>query len=81
MKHITFYHAGCPVCVEAEQQILETVDKSAYHIFVIHLGEKPDLITEAEESGVKSVPAMVLGKTVFHINYGASINDLKLENK
>ncbi|MDZ4754852.1 MAG: thioredoxin family protein, partial [Phycisphaerae bacterium] len=25
-----FYHAGCPVCVEAERTVLEAVDRGRY---------------------------------------------------
>jgi cytochrome b subunit of formate dehydrogenase len=31
----------------------------------------------ADAAGVKSVPALVLNDRVFHINFGASIDDLK----
>ena len=41
------------------------------------LGEQPCRIAEAEAAGVKSVPALVLNEQVFHINFGASIDDLK----
>ena len=81
MKQLIFYHAGCPVCVEAEQNILETVDTSKYQITVVHLGNENDRVLEAEALGVKSVPAMVVENVVFHINYGARINDLKSEKK
>lgn len=73
----TFYHAGCPVCVEAEQMILNTIDKDRYEIDVVHLGETKDKIAEAETNGVKSVPALVVDNTTYHINFGASIADLK----
>ena len=77
MKTATFYHAGCPVCVSAEQQILAALDKQQFNVEIVHLGEQPTLITQAEQLGVKSVPALVLEGNAFHINYGAAINDLK----
>ncbi len=77
MKTATFYHAGCPVCISAEQQVLDALDKKQYKIEVVHLGEQPSLITEAENFGVKSVPALVLDGGAFHINFGAAIDDLK----
>lgn len=77
MSKATFYHAGCPVCVSAEQMVAEAVDSSKYKVEVVHLGEHADRIDEAEAAGVESVPALVLDGKVFHINYGASIDDLK----
>lgn len=73
----TFYHAGCPVCVDAEQLITDTIDKDRYDVEVVHLGEDKGRVAEAENAGVKSVPALRLNDHVYHINYGASINDLK----
>lgn len=72
-----FYHAGCPVCVQAEEQILDALDRSRYEIEVIHLGEAKERLAEAEAEGVKSVPALVIAGTPFHINYGASLEALK----
>ncbi len=77
MNKAIFYHAGCPVCVSAEQQILEALDKNRFDIEIVHLGEKASRINEAEEAGIKSVPALLLDGAVFHINFGAAISDLK----
>lgn len=77
MTKATFYHAGCPVCVEAEQQVAHSLDPLRYEIEVVHLGEQKQRVAEAEKSGVKSVPALVLGGLPFHINFGASLADLK----
>jgi glutaredoxin 3 len=42
------------------------------------LGEDKDKVTDAEVEGVQSVPASVLSNgNVLHINFGASIEDLK----
>ena len=73
----TFYHAGCPICINAEQTVLGALDRSRFEIEVVHLGTAKDRITEAEKLGVKSVPALVVDNSVFHINFGASISDLK----
>ncbi len=73
----TFYHAGCTVCVDAEKQFAESLDRSKYNVEIVHLGEKPNRIAEAEKAGVKSVPAFVIGGQPYHINFGASIADLK----
>ncbi len=72
-----FYHAGCPVCVAAEQNVAKAVDPSRYDLEVVHLGTDKKRISEAESQGVKSVPALVLGGQPFHINFGASLADLK----
>ena len=73
----TFYHAGCPVCVAAEDSVAHAIDRSRYQMEVVHLGNDKSRISEAEAAGVKSVPALVLGGVPFHINFGASLSDLK----
>lgn len=73
----TFYHAGCPVCVAAEQQLAQAIDPKQYQVKVVHLGEEPALLAAAEQAGVQSVPALVLDGHVFHINFGANLSDLK----
>lgn len=72
-----FYHAGCPVCVEAEQQFAAALDPARFDVEIVHLGDAKDRLAEAEAEGVKSVPALVLGGAPFHINFGASLEDLK----
>ena len=72
-----FYHAGCPVCVEAEQKVAQAMDAQRYDVEIVHLGEDKSRIVEAEANGVKSVPALVLDGVPFHINFGASIDDVK----
>lgn len=72
-----FYHAGCPVCVDAEQMILNTIDKERYDVEVVHLGDQKGRVPEAETAGVRSVPALTVDDQVYHINFGADINDLK----
>jgi len=73
----TFYHAGCPVCVAAEQNIATALDPSRYDVDIVHLGEAKDRLVEAESAGVKSVPALVLEGTAYHINFGADLDALK----
>ncbi|TAI46915.1 thioredoxin family protein [Flagellimonas allohymeniacidonis] len=76
MKKSIFYHAGCPVCVSAEQEIVQLVGED--NINIVHLGEKTSQISEAETLGVKSVPALVTPTgNVLHINYGASLEEVK----
>lgn len=72
-----FYHAGCPVCIDAERNLAEALDHKRYEVEVVHLGEDKRRIAEAEAAGVKSVPALVLNSQTFHINYGAALDALK----
>ena len=77
MNKAIFFHAGCPVCISAEQQVVDALDKSKYEIEIVHLGDDKSRVAEAEELGMKSVPALLLNGTMFHINFGASLSDLK----
>jgi len=77
MSQAIFYHAGCPVCVEAEQKVAEAIDKAKYSVEIVHLGENKARVSEADKAGVKSVPALVLDGIPFHINFGADLSALK----
>ncbi|WP_046652335.1 thioredoxin [Brevundimonas diminuta] len=72
-----FYHAGCTVCVDAEQRFAGALNLAAFEVEVVHLGETPQRLDEAEAAGVKSVPAIVLGDAVYHINHGADLSALR----
>jgi len=72
-----FYHAGCPVCVAAEHQLLDLVDPNRVQIEVVHLGDAQQRVAEAKKRGVKSVPALVVDGQVLHINFGAAIEALE----
>ena len=72
-----FYHAGCPVCVDAEHQVAEALDPARFDVQKVHLGEQKDQIEAAEAAGVKSVPAIVIDGAPFHINFGAPMSALK----
>ncbi len=76
MSKSIFYHAGCPVCISAEHDIVNLI--GAEHVEIVHLGEDQERIAEAEKAGVNSVPALVTpnGNTL-HLNFGASIADVK----
>ncbi len=76
-KKAVFYHAGCSVCVEAEQNVAEALDCSRYNLEIVHLGQHKERLKEAEAAGVKSVPALVLDGLPFHINFGAGLDALK----
>ena len=76
MSKSIFYHAGCPVCVSTEQDILTLIGAS--NVDIVHLGEDRTRIAEAEKAGVKSVPALVTPNgNVLHLNFGASMADVK----
>ena len=65
------------MCVEAETKVAHAIDNRKYSVEVVHLGESPDRLAEAEQAGVKSVPALVLDGVAFHINFGADLSALK----
>lgn len=76
MSKSIFYHAGCPVCVSAEHDIINLI--GAESVDIVHFGEDNSRIPEAEKAGVKSVPALVTPNgNVLHINFGASMEDVK----
>jgi Zn ribbon nucleic-acid-binding protein len=76
MSKSIFYHAGCPVCVSAEQDIINLIGED--NVEVVNIGEDKNRISEAENVGIKSVPALVTPNgNVLHINFGASIADVK----
>jgi glutaredoxin 3 len=76
MTKSVFYHAGCSVCVSAEHDIINLIGEN--NVEVVHIGVDRSRIDEAEKAGVKSVPALVTpAGNVLHINYGASMEDVK----
>lgn len=77
MKKAIFYHAGCPVCVDAEKMMMGYLDTSKVDLEIVHFEDQPDRIAESESAGVKSVPALVIDGHPYHINYGASMEDVK----
>ncbi len=76
MSKSIFYHAGCPVCVSAEHDIINLVGSA--NVEVVNIGENRSRISEAETAGVKSVPALLTPNgNVLHLNFGASMADVK----
>lgn len=76
MSKSIFYHAGCPVCVSAEHDIINLIGKD--NVDVVHIGDDRSRIEEAEKAGVRSVPALVTPNgNVLHINFGASMDEVK----
>lgn len=76
-QKVTFYHAGCSVCIDAERQIAAALDPARFEVEIVHLGNDRARIADAEAAGVASVPALVIGGAPLHINFGASLADLK----
>ena len=52
-----------------------TGTKTAY--LVVDFNDDASKISEAESAGVKSVPALVLNGQTYHINHGASMEEVK----
>ena len=76
MSKSIFYHAGCPVCVSAETDIISLIGVD--NVEVVHFGTDRSRIDEAEKAGVNSVPALVTPNgNVLHINFGASMADVR----
>lgn len=76
MSKSIFYHAGCPVCISAEHDIVNLI--GADNVEIVHLGEDNSQIKNAEMAGVQSVPALLTPNgNVLHINFGASMADVK----
>jgi glutaredoxin 3 len=75
MSKSIFYHAGCPVCIIAEHDVIDLIGHS--NVQIVHLGTDKLRIDEAVKAGVQSVPALVTPKgNVLHINFGASMADV-----
>lgn len=74
-----FYHAGCGVCVAAEQALGQALDPERYDVEIVDFNSAPDRVGEAEAAGVQSVPAYVIDGQAFHINFGASMAAVKGE--
>lgn len=75
----TFYHAGCGVCVSAEQALAGALDPARYEVEIVDFQSAPGRIAEAESAGVQSVPAYVIDGQAFHINFGATMAQVKGE--
>lgn len=76
MAKSIFYHAGCPVCISAEHDIVNLI--GAANVEIVHLSEDRNRIAEAEKAGVKSVPALLTPNgNVLHLNFGAAMADVK----
>ena len=76
MSSIIYYHAGCPVCVEAERSVVAELQKNS-EVTIVNLGEDKAAIVDAKSVGVESVPALVINGLPFHINFGAPMSALE----
>ncbi len=72
-----FYHAGCPVCVAAEQFVSAYLDRTKVDLEIVHLGRDKSRLPEAEQAGVRSVPALVVGRQTLHLDFGADLAALR----
>ncbi|HRP90924.1 MAG TPA: thioredoxin family protein [Edaphocola sp.] len=62
--------------MSAEHDIVNLI--GATNVEIVHIGEDRNRIAEAENAGVKSVPALLTPNgNVLHINFGASMADVK----
>lgn len=72
-----FHHAGCPVCRDDERQIATAPDPARFDVGIVHLDTDRAGIAVARAAGAASVPAMVIAGRHLHINFGASLTDVK----
>lgn len=75
-KKAIWYHAGCEVCVSAEHNLVAALDGQQLEIDKVDLGRAIARRDEARRIGVKTLPALVIGSDVFHVNFGANLSDL-----
>ena len=52
MSTATFYRAGCPVCLGAEQMLANAIESVKYIVENVHLGLQAERIQEDEERQV-----------------------------
>lgn len=75
-RKATWYHAGCSVCVSAENGLVASLDSHKLDVEKVDLGRARARIDEAKQRGVKTLPALVVGDDVYHVNFGANLADL-----
>jgi hypothetical protein len=73
MKKAVYYCVGG----DAQRGWLDGLDRGLYAMEVVDLGKLPSRIGEAEDAGVKTLPAMVADGKVFHAADGTPLEDLK----
>lgn len=75
MSKSIFYHAGCPVCINAEHDIVNLI--GATNVEIVHIGEDRDRIAETEKAGNLFSLCLPSNGNVLHLNFGASLADVK----
>lgn len=75
-KKAIWYHAGCDVCVSADNNLVAALDPQKLDIERVDVGRARARIAEAKLRGVKTLPALVVGNDIFHVNFGANLSDL-----
>lgn len=79
MKSKGIFYMGrgdCGVCIQTDDAIVRNLNPERYEVEYVDLTEHPERIAEAQATGVKTVPALVLDQQVFHINFGADLASL-----
>lgn len=67
MKRAVFYHDGCEICSEAGKELIAVIGLS--NLDIVHVGLTPERMKEAEEAGIKALPALVtVTGNVLHFN-------------
>ena len=64
------------VCVSVENGLVAALDPQRFEIEKVDVGRTRARIAEAKQRGVKTLPALVVGDDVFHVNFGANLADL-----
>ena len=56
-----FYHAGCPVCVAAEQNVAAALDPARFEVEIVHLGQSMPFFKtyRVKLDGVETAPPAV----------------------
>lgn len=62
----------CGVCVDAGEAIVRHL-AAAYRVETVDLTADPGRVAEAERAGVRTLPALVVGGRVYHINHGIDL--------
>ena len=73
MKKATYYCIGG----DTKRGWLDGLDRGLYTVEVVDLCKLPSRIGEAEDAGVRTLPAMVADGRVFQVADGTPMEDLK----
>ncbi|RTZ46648.1 thioredoxin family protein [Chryseobacterium arthrosphaerae] len=70
-----FYHAGCPVCISAEHDIISLI--GAENVEIVHLGMTEIKFRKQNRRSKIRTGFDYANGNVLHINFGASMEDVK----